>query len=81
MVPVLLAVPWLLQELRYGNRVREHAFALAAMLAIVGCVLFTALAWSDAGLAIDERYIMYAAPPILIAAFLVVDRKEYFPSV
>lgn len=73
-VPFAVGLPWLVAELIRPRSPERHAFALVA-------ALFTVLLLYGSGPAgFEERYAIYFAPPLIVAAVYALDRRDLGPG-
>lgn len=72
-LPAMLALPWLIKHLARPDDRRQHA--LAATL----CVTTLALLYSLGTAGVDERYILYLTPAVLIPAAAAISRFDLRP--
>lgn len=73
-VPFAVGLPWIVAELIRPRSPQRHAYALVA-------ALFTVLLLYGSGPAgFEERYAIYFAPPLIIAAVYALDRRDLSPG-
>jgi hypothetical protein len=73
-LPTAVALPWLALELARGRDPRRFGFALTVVLGAL------ALLYSLNTAGLDERYIVYLGPLVLLPATLALARREISPA-
>jgi hypothetical protein len=73
-LPAAVALPWLAREIARGRDPRRFGFAVLAVVASL------ALFYSLNGAGQDERYVLYFAPLVLLAATVALARREIPPA-
>jgi hypothetical protein len=72
-IPFAVGLPWLIVELVRPRHPRRHAFALVTLLA------FVLLLYATYSAGPDERYVMYFAAPLAVAALVAFDKRDLRP--